>query len=814
MERGNVYETLFMNKHLLGFTALLLTASTCHADVPLLRDGRPLAKIYLAPQPPLDPKKPASESALQGVVRDLNYHLQKMSGAGLEVVETADPAQIKAPAVVLGELAVKLGATPQKASESKEGFRLLTKNNMFLIGGESDEGAVFGAYELLSRLGCDWVMPGEIGEIIPRKTTVSAPDADESSAPDFLIRGLWYRGYDAPRLPDEGTRMAAWMRRQKKGSFTHPALNTSGHAWGSFISQHKAEFDKDPTMYALTRAADGTLKRMGPQLETTHPRVIELFVQDIKDTYTKNIWPKDKVAGFGVGPSDGLGYSMSSEAVAAGSGRIDPVVGDPDQTDLLILFANEILKRLEGEYPNVYVGYYSYSTHADYPMRYKPHPHLVQIFAPINFSRFHSLTDRNSKSQTYYRSVVEQWGKLSREQGNWLVYRGYNWNLAENMMPYSKLRIWGEELPFYKQQGILGLNVEATKAWSINGPSDYVFMKLSWNSAQDWKKLLAEYCRKSFGAGAAPMERYFLRLTETQHNSGQEAGSYAAFHLMYDDAFVAAAKKDFAQATTLAKNAEEKTRIAHFAASIEALRLYLNYFKATTEYDFAKAQTGYQAMLDFWKKTYDTNTDLVANETPSYLKRFVGAFVDASAKYSTGEYKIAERLPDELQTMHDPHIVGHRMGYQNPELNDRGFAKTKTYTSTWDAQGLTGLRSGAVWYRHRFRLAKELKGKPVGLFLGGFEDEARVWINGRVVGTSGQRFSMPVAYDLTEGINYDGENMVAIQVIRNSAANEIGLGGIIRPGFIFTGPRLATKAPAPLELRRILPGGELGEVEK
>jgi hypothetical protein len=106
------------------------------------------------------------------------------------------------------------------------------------------------------------------------------------------------------------------------------------------------------------------------------------------------------------------------------------------------------------------------------------------------------------------------------------------------------------------------------------------------------------------------------------------------------------------------------------------------------------------------------------------------------------------------------------------------------------------------------------KGKPISLFLGGFEDEARVWINGKVVGTSGQRFSQPVAFDLTDGINYDGENVVAIQFIRNSAANEIGLGGLMRPCFFFTGPRLETRAPAPMELRRILPGGERGEVEK
>ena len=794
-----------------AMAALLLAASSAtRADVSLVRDGKAVAKIYVSPVAADAPKTP--EPPIATAARELNYHLQKMSGATLEIVETTDAASIKGPSIVLGDLAVKLGATPRKTTESLEGFRLIVKGSTLLIGGQSDRAVMIGAYEVLNKLGCDWVMPGEIGEIIPKKSTVKIKNLDESQAPDFLIRNLWYRGYDAPRLPEEGARMSLWLARQKGGTYSHPAMQVGGHMWDQFIARHRDEFEKDPTMYALTRAADGTLKRSGPQLESTHPRVIELMVQEIKDTFEKNKWPKDKIAGFPIGPADGLGYSMSSESLAIGSGRMDPIVGELDRTDLLVLLGNNILEKLGPEYSNTYVGFYSYSTHADYPMRYKPHPRLAQIFAPINFSRYHSLTDTNSKTQAYYKDVVEQWGKLSKAQGNLLTYRGYNWNLAENMLPYTKLKIWGEELPFYKKMGFIGHSVEATKAWSVNGPSDYVFMKLAWNSNLDWKAILRDYCAKSFGAGAAPMERYFLRLVNTQHNSGQEAGSYSAMHLIFNDAFVTAGEKDFAEATQLAQDANEHIRISHFSANLQALKLYLEYFKATTNFDFPATKTAYDAMEAHWKKTYDSNSDLVANETPAYLQRFIKTFVDGANKYSSGDYKMIERLPDALPTLLDPNAVGHRMQFFSPTIREDNLMKTKTYSSTWDAQGLVGLRTGAVWYRHRFRIAAENKGKPIGLFLGGFEDEARVWINGVLIGTSGQRFSMPAEFDLTEAIKYDGDNVLAIEVVRNSAANEIGLGGLLRPSFLFAGPRLEMKAPAPLELRRVLPGGELGEV--
>lgn len=788
---------------------LLVCAMVAHAaDVALIKDGQPRAKIYVR-----GPLTGTGTEVRAEAVRELNYHLRAMSGSALEVVTTDDAAQVQGPAIVLGDLAVALGAVPQKTTELKEGFRLLTKGEQVLIGGESDVAVRHGVFALLRTLGCDWVMPGTIGEVIASRNTVTVPALDESQAPDFLVRILHYRGYDPPRLPEESQRFERWMHCQQGGWMDYPFFGAGGHAWGSFITRHQADINKDPTMLALRRDRDGQMKRMGPQLESTHPRVIELFVQDIVSTYEKNIkagkWTKDTVAAFGIGPSDGLGYSMSPESLMAGSGRMDPVMGELDRTDELVLLGNRILEKVKPLYPNCYVGFYSYSVHADYPARYMPDPHIVPIFAPISFSRFHSVLDSNSKTQAYYRDVMEQWARLAKQQGNVLIYRGYNWNLADNMLPYSKVRIWGEELPFYKDKGVTALNVEATKAWAVNGPSDYVFMRLAWNTRQRWQDLLHEYCQHAFGPAAPPMERYLLRLIARQHDAGQEAGSYHAFPLIFDDAWIAAGLADFTEAKRLAATPAQQTRVGYFADNLEALRLYLTYYRASLRFDFPATKAAYDAMLAFWQQCYAQNTDTVANETPAYLKRFIGDFVAQGAQYSSTPYRLLAPLPDELPTAFDPAEVGERMQLADPAISDNRFVKTKTISSTWDAQGLAGLRTGAVWYRHHFTLPAEVKGQPIGLFLGGFEDEARVWINGQLVGTSGQRFSRPAVFDLTDGIRYDGENVLAIQVVRNSMANELGLGGLLRPSYLFTGPRLAEKAPKPLAVGRILPGGEV-----
>ncbi len=519
----------------LGLAAGLFDLAQAKAEVTLVREGKPIVLLY-ADAASVNTN---ANNDIEIAIEEINYHVGKMSGASLEIVRTDDPAVVKGPALVLGELAAKLGAKPQKASISKEGFRILAKGERVLIGGESSAGMVCGVYEMLYRLGCDWIMPGEIGEIIPGKATITLQDMDDSQAPDFDFRRLWYRGYPAPRLKEEAERMSRWLRRQKGGTFSHIVSDTGGHVWDAFIKQHKKEFDQDPAMLALVKMPDGSLQRRGPQIESTHPRVIELFINDIKEKYRKNIesgkWTKDTAAGFGIGPADGLGYSLSPESLAAGAGQMDPIVGDYDRTDELVLLANRILKEVHKDYPNAYVGCYSYSTHAGFPVKHTPDPKFTQIFAPINFSRFHSLMDTNSITQPYYKKVVEQWGTLSRKQGNLLTYRGYNWNLADNLLPYTKAAIWGDELPFYKKQNIIGMNVEATKMWSALALSDYIFMRLAWNSSLDWKQLTHEFCQKAYGKAAPAMERYHLALVERQSSARQInsllATSRFLFHL-------------------------------------------------------------------------------------------------------------------------------------------------------------------------------------------------------------------------------------------------------------------------------------------
>ncbi len=811
--------------------ALLGSAGLALADVTVVDKGQPLAKIYVAGPlnvPDLKIKEYNALTSEQKVERtqaqsraelieDLNYHIKKMTGFALQVVETDDISKVTGPAIVVGPLATKMGATAKATTPNGEALRIIVKGDQALLGGESEVAARHAVYELLRRLGCDWIMPGVEGEIIPVVPTLVIKDMDIALKPDFQVRASWYSGGASIIQKEEFAEYTQWMKRQQQTTRDQPfppLFLSGGHYWGGLLTKYKKLLDEKPYMRAQVRQPDGTTKPGMAQLDPAVPEVVDLTVDDIRATFKANNYPADRAYTMSIGPNDGGGYSVSAAAIAAGVDRVDPMTGDRDQTDVLINYANQVIAKLRPEFPNFRVGFLLYSVHADFPQRYVPDPSLVFTFADITYSRYHSLLDTRSTTRTYYKDILDQWKALHEKQGNTYWYYGYNWNLAENLMPYSKMKIWGQDLPYYKSMGVLGHNNEQDKGWAILGPHNYLMARMGWDITLDWKKVLTEYCAKTFGDGGPAMEQYYLYLIETQENAGQEAGSYHAIPLIFTREFITKSKALFAQAKAAAKTDIQKKRVDYFTEPVQMLELYLNYRDATHKFDFVEGQKQFDAMIALWDSYYKQNPNLVSKYGYRYINNWLlKPYITQAVKYSTGDYKILYQIPDELKTSFDPHAKGAQMGMYRPEVSDKTWIKTKTFTSTWDAQGLGNYRPGAVWYRDAFTAPKDLAGQSVGLSIGACEDNVEVWLNGKYVG-QGRGFMRSFQFDLTPHIKLGEQNTLAIQVIRRGLLNESGVGGLFYPSFVFIGPKLEKPAPSTEPTRRILPGGSFGEIEK
>ncbi len=799
------------------FSLLAATAPSSAQVTLIAADAAPeaAARIYVSPADMAQVTvysffRPRQErSPVDLAIEDLVDHLRRMSGVTVQVVQTDDAQAVKTPALVIGALARQFG-DPPPATADEESYRIQTRAGRVLVLGERNASTAYGVYGLLKLLGCDWVMPGEMGLIVPESKTVAVPATDQVVVPDFVFRWMWIGG-KGKRFPDEARQpFEQWVRRQRMGTADWcDSRRGEAHMWNKVVLKYKQELAANPQMLALVRQPDGTFKREGPQLETANPDTVALVGRYIREQFEQFKWPKDKMVTLAIGPADGLGYSESPESRAAGVERRDVTTGGADQTDLVVKLANDVLDLIGAEFPNLTLGYYVYSVHSEFPARYTPHPRIRPIFAPISYSRLHSTVDPHSRSRAYYRSIVERWVAHARQHQVPLMVYEYNWNLADNFLPFTRIRTIAEDCRFYKEQGFFGITMQAINAWEQNAAGDYIYANMLWDTAQDWRTLLREFCDKSYGAAADDLERYYLRLVETQSSAGLEAGSYYSAPLIFDRAYLAAARADLDAAANRADLTEpQRFRVNAVRLAFDSLTIYLDWHDATTRFDFAAAQRGIDALKANYaarKQAYPNFADYAAG---IYLSRLLGQSTEESLKYSSAPYHVLKPLPDELPTHLDPNHVGARFNLFGVAIRDEFWQRTKTYSSTWDAQGLGMMRETSVWYRHRFDVPVEVQGQGVGLLLGAFDDEARIWVNGAFVGSTGVKFPQAAAIDLTDAIRFGQSNLLTIQIKRNSTANEIGTGGILRPGFIFAGPRVQTPEP-PAQRVRVLPGGDL-----
>ena len=792
---------------------LLLPLVACAVSVQagetlLVQEGAPRASIYVCNDEetaaPLDLKALKAQGiqretygkiVFATALNDLESCLKTMTGALLPVKKANGIDDVRPPAVVVGKLADEANLTIP-AQAFGESFAIRAKDGMVVLAGKGYLGRAYAIWAFLNRLGCEWVMPGTVGEIIPLQKTVVFPDDDWTESPSFDVR-LWDKGKG-----DIDTALWALRNRQQLIQLHPKQWTSSTHVWGAITTKYKDRFMADKSMYALVNKGNGVFERSGPQLETTHPGAIQAAVDYVDWQFQKNGWADDATVCVGMGPADGSIQANSLESQMASAGRIDTWSGTRDGTDLLVNFLNKILAATQKKHPNMVLGFYLYSDHADYPVRYVPDPRISVIIADISQSRLHGANDPVSKSRSHYRRVIEQWGELARKQGNPLFFRGYNWNLADNILPFTKIKIWGEDIPYYHRLGIIGFAVEHAQEWALLASTDFMEAKLTWNANAPWKDVLSQFCRSSYGDASPQMEKYFLSLADRQSSAGMEAGSYHSAPLIYNDDFIAQSEALFDEARLNAKLPEEQRRINLTAFAMGTMKSFFAYRKALAQFDFKKAKALYDELVERHESLRNENQLFVSKGAVAYLNRFLKGSTESALQYSSGDYGIAWKVPEQLKTAFDGNCSGEKLNYYGPCINDSGYVVTHTWSSTWDAQGLSGLRSGSAWYRMTLR-PQPFRQSP-GLFVGGVDNQVKVWCNGVYIG-EGRGFMRPFAFDLTNILKADTDNSLVLEVIRNGNS-ELGTGGIIFPCFVFDGPRLEQKSPEVKEFEVMLPG--------
>jgi hypothetical protein len=770
-------------KLVFGFVlpCMLITANASVArTVCLVDNGRAKAVLILADDAQEDEKLASVE---------LREYFGKMSGAKLQLAHGKAPEGLIEIRIGL-YLAPELESIIHQQSRDPSAFVIKVEPKKIILAGLSPEGTLFAAYEFLEQLGCRWFLPGELGTVVPRQKTITVVEGQTVRSPSFSGRHL-----------QNVSSILPWYRRQKLGGACFP----SAHGIGLLP---QADIKKNPELFALVNG-----QRTGEQLCVSNPEVLKRAIAYTLDYFQKN--PKEPW--FGMGPADGSGFCECEHCRKLDAGEWDPFSSEPSVTDRYIWFFNRVIDAVHKKYPGKKIGFYSYHTYQFPPRKVKPSPFICPALAPISLCRIHGMSNPICPDRSLYRDLMADWCKLLPE-----VYeRGYYFNLACPGFPYSKIHAIRDETPVAYQLGIKGWRVECAPAWAAQGPMLYVAARLMWDAHTDIDALLADFYEKFYGSAAGPMGEYWYSLDHAYRNTDCHTGSSFCIPHILNKSWMVRANALLDDAESKAKEPPYAERVRIVRLSYEHLAAFEQMLDARNRFDFAAAHQSLDRLKAITQKMVDYNLNpavitqrQVQNELGdrggislyqksarllhpsagvSYLERFWSTCTESGYERTVVRGQLVAGVPEVWDFLIDSTNVGELLHWYGDGRIGGNWQKIHTSSASWGDQGLHYYK-GSAWYRGTVAAPETFKGRKIFLWFGGVDEQAKVWMNGTLLGESaelgrnlpgaGSSFS-PFEVEVTKVIRFDRPNFIAVK-ITNRVVDELGTGGITAPVMLWS----------------------------
>ncbi len=474
-----------------------------------------------------------------------------------------------------------------------------------------------------------------------------------------------------------------------------------------------------------------------------------------------------------------------------------------------MVFWNRIAEAAYRRFPDRRLSFYAYSDYTLSPRRIKKSPpNLMMWMAPIRYCRVHAMNGEEvCPRRRALKGQIRDWTRVVRQFG----FRTYNYNLAECLVPFSKVHVWRNDFPWLHRQGCRALNLESIHSINIMGPNMWLSLRLGWDVAADVDELMTTYWHGLFGERAGPvMKRYWDRMDRAWAESPSHAGSFFSIHPVYTPGLLAAMRRDMAEAEALLKGDARRTeRWRIFESGLRNAEMYMKMYDAFIGGQYAEAGDVYQAL----EKHVEAQVakGWANNYTLRYLKRFVSdPVLEGARRVKDGNEEVLT-LPDVWRFRYDERDEGERDNFfGSREIGT--WRDMRTYSKTIEEQGVEE-KMTYIWYRNTFRVPRGYRGRTLGLWFAGVDKRLKVWINGRpAYGMQKDRRTNEVVktdqltaghfrsveFDVTGLVRSGAENRVAVRVDHRSLS-ELALGGIVKPVMLYAaapgGAGLIGKAP-------------------
>ena len=419
--------------------------------------------------------------------------------------------------------------------------------------GNSGVGTLYAVYEFLKLQGCRWVMPGDLGEVIPRRSALE-PVVSRVFRPDYhLVRSV-FTGFQQ-FFPQGGwiyinsDELCDWALRNRFNSVWtggktlewgadrgHGWIQNSGHSWNAVVAPHGQYFKDHPEWYPLVRGrrmprSDVSI-RLPNQLCVSSQSLRDHTVKQIVQFFRDN--PRSRM--FPMNPMDGPNYNCECEQCRA----LDPPGFEwnqdfsefprfpnlrlPPLSDRYLNYVNHVAERVAKVFPDRLIEFYNYASRVP-PSREKTHPSVSIKFTYLSGREVNvSLRDPHDPLAAKERGWLKAWSESGTRHLTYYPYTDWE-NPDAGIHWYSNVSDLLRTLKRdYRVVGMMGethTTIEADPMWWA------IFSRMLWDVDTDYRTVISELCPLFYGPAGQQMTAFYLKMDQAvQHREGPRPAGY------------------------------------------------------------------------------------------------------------------------------------------------------------------------------------------------------------------------------------------------------------------------------------------------
>jgi hypothetical protein len=509
----------------------------------LVQDGQAASVIVTGDNP-----CPSQQMAAE----ELQYHLEKMSGAKVPVVRESELGDKPGVRILVGQSDLLKSLGIDTTQIDRETIIVKALDGTLILAGEDGgqldpytvefcdvavrTGTLYAVYDFLQdQLGCRWLWPGKTGEIVPQRKTIEVGSLDIQETPKLFMRhfrpGIRERSKDPgedhypryaeflrPLFNPMRIEEQTWLKRMKMG---RSELIVYGHA---FTDWYDRFIESDPEVFA--EQADGSrglpnssYPKEFVKLCVSSPKVIEFAIADFMKKREAdptfrwmNACENDGGLGFCQCKTcrewdKGPGEDQAKDAGLDGS-EIDGNLGVssdglPNSLSYRYFrFYNKLARKLREVAPDAYVVTYGYSRYRNAPAGMKLEPNIM--VGLIGFNTYPMTAEQIAQQRANYMA----WRKTGVEK---MFFRPNSFFFSPaHGIPWDAAVQMGEDILFLVENGTVSTDFDSLNGhWSTASPTYYATARLHWDTHMKADEAWREYI-EAFGPAADAVGEYFL----------------------------------------------------------------------------------------------------------------------------------------------------------------------------------------------------------------------------------------------------------------------------------------------------------------